>query len=111
MQKKETEVLESSEVRDRPMKSIIKAITWRVIASVTTFFLTYYIFRDDPHATEKATGVASAEAVIKMVLYFFHERAWNTVRWGKMRVYIRKYNIFRYKILKRIYISKNSTND
>jgi len=111
MQNKNTKVKESSEVRDRPVKSIVKAITWRVIASTTTFLLTFYIFRDDPYATQKATGVASAEAVIKMVLYFFHERAWNTVRWGKMRVYVRKYNIFKYKIMKRIYISKSSAND
>jgi len=105
MSKKKEEIKELSEVRDRPMKSIAKAITWRVIASCTTFLLTYYIFIDDPYATQKATGVASAEAVIKMVLYFFHERAWNTVKWGKMRVYLRKYNIYRYKVLKRIKIS------
>lgn len=105
MRKQKEEIQELSEVRDRPMKSIAKAITWRVIASVTTFFLTYAIFRDDPYATEKATGVASAEAVVKMVLYFLHERAWNTVHWGKMRVYVRRYNIFRRKVLRRIRIS------
>lgn len=105
MSNKKEEIKELSEVRDRPVKSIVKTITWRIIASCTTFLLTYYIFRDDPHATEKATGVATAEAVIKMVLYFFHERAWNTVKWGKMTVYLRKYNIYRYKVLKRIKIS------
>jgi uncharacterized membrane protein len=111
MSDKKTEVEESSEVRDRPMKSIAKAITWRLIASTTTFFLTLYIFGDDPLAAQKATGVAGAEAVIKMILYFLHERAWNTVRWGKMRVYIRKYNMYRRKVMKRIIINKNATND
>ena len=111
MSDKSTTINESSEVRDRPVKSIAKAITWRLIASTTTFLLTLYIFGDDPYAAQKATGVASAEAVSKMILYFFHERAWNTVRWGKMRVYIRKYNIYRRKVLRRIYINNNATND
>lgn len=111
MSEKTKEIKELSEVRDRPMKSIAKAITWRLIASTTTFLLTLYIFGDDPYAAQKATGVASAEAVIKMILYFFHERAWNTVRWGKMRVYVRKYNIFKYRVMRKIYINKNSVND
>ncbi len=76
--------------RDRPIKSIIKAITWRIIASVTTFLLAYLFFQGDPMVTEKATGIAFAEAGIKMVLYFFHERAWENIRWGRMMVIIRK---------------------
>lgn len=100
-----------STVRDRPMKSIAKTITWRVIASVTTFLIARYIFSSDPAATEKATIVACAEAMIKMVLYFFHERAWNAVRWGRMRVIIRRYNIFRRKVVKRTYIPVEDNND
>ncbi len=76
--------------RDRPIKSIIKAITWRVIASATTFALAMFFFSDDPKAAEKATGVAVAESGIKMFLYFFHERAWAQFRWGRMLVVIRR---------------------
>jgi uncharacterized membrane protein len=57
-------------------RHIAKSITWRVIASVTTFILAYLFFRDDQNAISKASGVAIAEAAIKMVLYYFHERAW-----------------------------------
>ena len=59
---------------------ISKTVTWRLIASITTFFLAWYFFRDDPSATEKATGVALAEAVLKMVFYYFHEKAWHKVK-------------------------------
>lgn len=100
-----------STVRDRPMKSIAKTITWRVIASVTTFLIARYIFSSDPAATEKATIVACAEACIKMVLYFFHERAWNAVRWGRMRVIFRRYNIFKRKVVKKIIIPIEDNND
>lgn len=76
--------------RDRPIKSIVKAITWRIIASGTTFALAMFFFGDDPNAASKATGVAIAESIIKMLLYFFHERAWAQLRWGRMLVIMRR---------------------
>ncbi len=107
MARKKSKAGESVEVRERPIKSIIKTITWRVIASATTFGLTYFFFRDDPNATEKASSVAGAEAVIKMFLYFLHERAWNVVRWGKMRVYVRHYNMLRRRVIRRMFIGRD----
>ena len=50
-------------------RHIVKAITWRVIASVTTFLITLFIFKDDPSATEKATGLMAVETLIKMTIY------------------------------------------
>jgi uncharacterized membrane protein len=76
--------------RDRPIKSIVKTITWRIIASSTTFALAMLFFGSDPNAAQKATGVAIAESIIKMFLYFFHERAWAQLRWGRMMVIIRR---------------------
>ena len=59
------------------LRHILKAITWRVIASLTTFVLALIFFRDDPLATEKATGVAIAESILKILFYYLHERAWH----------------------------------
>ena len=39
-------------------------------------------FQDDAKAVQKATSVAVAESVLKMALYYFHERAW--YRYGKL---------------------------
>ncbi|PLX05946.1 MAG: hypothetical protein C0596_15730 [Marinilabiliales bacterium] len=111
MLEKKNRPKESVEVRERPVKSIAKTITWRVIASATTFALAYFFFQDDPQATEKATGVALTESAIKMFLYFLHERAWNVVRWGKMRVYVRHYNMIRRRVVRKMLISLNSTKD
>jgi uncharacterized membrane protein len=76
--------------RDRPIKSIVKAITWRIIASGTTFFLAVLFFGSDPKAIQKATGVALIESILKIVLYFLHERAYAQLRWGRMLVIIRR---------------------
>lgn len=59
-----------------------KAITWRVIASLTTFVITLFIFKDDAGAAEKATGLMLAEALIKMAIYYVHERAWYRLNFG-----------------------------
>lgn len=63
-------------------RHLAKTITWRVIASFTTFVIALIFFRDDPLATEKATGVALTESVIKMGLYYFHERLWYKSNFG-----------------------------
>lgn len=58
------------------VRHITKAITWRVIASGTTFLLAWLFFRDDPNATQKATWIAISESVLKIIFYYLHERAW-----------------------------------
>ena len=63
-------------------RHIAKALTWRVIASFTTFLLALLFFRDDPQATEKATGIAITEAILKLVFYYVHERIWFKINLG-----------------------------
>ena len=64
------------------IRHLAKAVTWRIIASGTTFLLAWFFFQDDAKAVQKATSVAVAESVLKMALYYFHERAW--YRYGKL---------------------------
>ncbi|PWL28775.1 MAG: hypothetical protein DCO96_08095 [Fluviicola sp. XM-24bin1] len=63
-------------------RHLAKTITWRIIASLTTFVLAFLFFKNDQNAVTKASGVAIAEAAIKMVLYYFHERAWYKSNFG-----------------------------
>lgn len=63
-------------------RHLAKTVTWRIIASGTTFLLAWLFFRDDEAAVSKATGVAVAESAIKMLLYYLHERAWYKSNFG-----------------------------
>lgn len=63
-------------------RHLLKTITWRFTASITTFFIAMFIFRDDPNAMEKATGIAIVEIFLKMLFYYLHERAWHTSKFG-----------------------------
>ncbi|MBD3728233.1 MAG: DUF2061 domain-containing protein [Sphingomonadales bacterium] len=59
-------------------RSLVKAISWRTLGSIDTFLLGW-LFTGSPGA---AGAIASTEVLTKMVLYYFHERAWASVRWG-----------------------------
>ena len=53
-------------------RSFLKAISWRLIASITTTLIAFYF-----GLPAKAIGlVFFADLVIKFVLYFVHERIW-----------------------------------
>ena len=54
------------------LRHFAKTITWRIIASLTTFALAYLFFGD----ISKATGLMSVEIFLKMALYYLHERVW-----------------------------------
>jgi uncharacterized membrane protein len=64
------------------IRHLSKTITWRIIASITTFGLAYFFFKDDPDAMQKASGIAIAETFIKMAIYYVHERAWHSSKFG-----------------------------
>ncbi|MEO8812857.1 MAG: DUF2061 domain-containing protein [Caulobacteraceae bacterium] len=68
-------------------RSLVKAITWRMLGSIDTFFISFIIaslfHTPMRHAASIAGSIASTEAVTKIILFYFHERAWARVRWGR----------------------------
>ena len=72
--------------KDSKLRSILKAITWRVIATGTTFTLAYTIFSGTgcEDALAKSSLVAGLELVIKLVIYYLHERAWQSLPKGAL---------------------------
>ena len=60
-------------------RSLIKSITWRIIASLDTFVIAWFI----TGILSWAGSIASLEILTKTFLYYFHERGWNYILWGK----------------------------
>jgi uncharacterized membrane protein len=62
-------------------RALVKTITWRIIASVTTFVVAWYVFSSlgTDSAVEAASIVAVIECVLKLVIYYLHERVWDQV--------------------------------
>ena len=86
-------VLESSLIKDRKefsdriaeepkeklKRTLLKTISWRVVGTIATVIISYVI----TGTMALAISIGAIELVSKMGLYFFHERFWNTIKWGK----------------------------
>ena len=61
-------------------RSVIKSISYRLFASMDTALLSFLI-------TGKVVGaftLSGFELVSKLFLYYFHERLWSKIKWGRI---------------------------
>ncbi|MHB8336576.1 MAG: DUF2061 domain-containing protein [Ignavibacteriaceae bacterium] len=65
---------------DNHNRSIIKAISWRVFGSMDTILVSLFITR----SYKLALSIGFIEVFTKMLLYYFHERLWNKVNFGRV---------------------------
>ncbi|WP_290696352.1 DUF2061 domain-containing protein [Lacinutrix sp.] len=70
----ETETLD-----EKLSRSLLKTISWRIIGTLDTIIISYLI----TGTLAMALSIGGVELGTKMLLYFFHERAWNKIKWGK----------------------------
>ncbi|MBV6479713.1 MAG: hypothetical protein HGGPFJEG_02505 [Ignavibacteria bacterium] len=70
--------------------SLIKGITWRIIGTMDTIFLSW-IFTGN---IDKAFHIGSIELFTKVILYYFHERAWMIFHIGKRKIMLENGTIF-----------------
>ena len=70
---------EEAKSSEKPIRSFVKALSWRVIGTLDTLVISYIL----TGKLALATSIGSIDFVTKMILYFFHERTWNLIRWGK----------------------------
>jgi uncharacterized membrane protein len=61
------------------LRSIAKAISWRATGSLDTFIVTLVI----TGSSVFAGSVAVAEIFTKIAFYYFHERTWSMISWGR----------------------------
>ena len=64
---------------ERPIRSLAKAISWRITGSLDTMLLSWLFTRD----LSIAAAIGLTEVLTKMVLYYLHERAWNRIPLGR----------------------------
>ena len=70
----------ATELKEEKIKrSIAKTASWRIVGTISTVVISYII----TGTMALAFSIGFVELISKLVLYFFHERAWNKVKWGK----------------------------
>ena len=78
----DNQVEEASPVtKESRLRSILKAASWRVLATLTTIVIAYLI----TGKIDDALKIGAVEVVAKMAIYYFHERAWARLPLGTLR--------------------------
>ena len=76
-------------MHEKPYRSVVKAISWRTVGTLDTMIVSYFI----TGSLVMAASIGSIEVVTKMALYYFHERAWNKLSFGKVKAPENDYQI------------------
>ncbi len=76
---KQKSTYKEDSVGEKPIRSVAKALSWRVVGTLDTLVVSYVLTGE----ISIAASIASIDFLTKLVLYFFHERIWNAIKWGK----------------------------
>ncbi|MAK78300.1 MAG: hypothetical protein CL992_03405 [Euryarchaeota archaeon] len=59
-------------------RSLIKTVTWRTIGTMDTIIISFLV----TGSWLAGAAIGGIELFTKMILYYFHERAWSWSDWG-----------------------------
>ena len=68
--------------KDTNIRSVVKGVSWRLIAAIVTMTIVYLFFG----RLDLAIATGLIETVFKLSLYWMHERMWIKIRWGRKRI-------------------------
>ncbi len=66
-------------MRETRIRSFAKVLSWRVIGTIDTMVIAFFL----TWSVTISLGIGGIEVFTKIILYYFHERLWNVVSWGK----------------------------
>lgn len=62
-------------------RSLIKALSWRILATVITFSVVMVLTGE----LEMAATVGLIDTFIKLGIYYGHERLWSKIQFGRLK--------------------------
>jgi len=66
-------------MKDKTSRSAWKTVSWRIIATMDTVIISYLI----TGSLKMAASIGSIEVITKVFLYYYHERAWSKISFGR----------------------------
>ena len=66
---------------EKSYRSVAKSVSWRTIGTIDTIIISY-IITGKPGL---AFSIGGIEVFTKMTLYYFHERTWNRINFGRIK--------------------------
>ena len=68
--------------KDKHWRSLVKGISWRFFGTLDTIIIASFV----THQYSKAFAIGFTEVFTKVILYYFHERIWLKIKWGKKKL-------------------------
>ena len=78
-------VIKVSDRADKPIKSIMKSVSWRIVGTLDTMVISYFI----TGRVTIALSIGSVEVLTKTLLYYFHERLWAHIHKIKLKLCVK----------------------
>lgn len=66
---------------DKPYRSFVKALSWRMTGTVDTIVVSYIV----TGKVTMALSIGGIELFTKICLYYLHERVWNKIPLGRVK--------------------------
>jgi hypothetical protein len=66
-------------MKESKTRSIVKTIIWRIIATLNSYFVLIYLNNSNKENLYKAVFMN----ITGFFIYYFYERIWNFIKWGK----------------------------
>jgi len=60
-------------------RSFVKALSYRIWGTLSSVFVAYVITKN----AALSVTIAFWETVVKVFIYYAHERGWNMIQWGR----------------------------
>lgn len=68
--------------KDKHWRSLVKGMSWRVFGTLDTMVIAFFVTGD----YSKAMSIGFTEVFTKVILYYFHERAWLRWKFGVKKI-------------------------
>lgn len=65
---------------DKPCRSVVKAISYRLIGTFTTILVSFIFSK----RLEVAITIGFADLFTKIAIFYWHERIWERIKFGRI---------------------------
>lgn len=66
--------------KEKNYRSIVKAVSYRIFGTFATVLISYLITGD----AKSALSIGGLELSSKIIIYYFHERIWENIKFGRV---------------------------
>ncbi len=68
-------------IRDTALRSAAKGVSYRLCGTAATIVIAYVFTKD----VVISLSVGGADLILKILLYYAHERVWERIPWGRRK--------------------------